>query len=242
MQANTPKFPVSMNAKRDCSGTDVPAFPPALIETVERLGVLIKARPRQQLAIKIDNRETAYILLTGQAMVGYFENGDRARVLNLLFAGDCFRSSFAPPLPSAALMANGPAEFVRLPYETLFQMFEDDVEPMRIFQERAARLQARMAMHVAVLTSLSGEERVATFLADHALRCGVWNGTQVSFELLLSRADMASYLALNADTLSRIMSRLKADGAIATLGRSRVMVRDFDVLLQRSPFADALVS
>ena len=64
----------------------------------------------------------------------------------------------------------------------------------------------------------------------------------VAFELPLSRTEIADYLALNADTLSRIMSRLKGRGLVARTGRDRALVADWDGLCAMSPLAGALAA
>jgi CRP-like cAMP-binding protein len=45
--------------------------------------------------------------------------------------------------------------------------------------------------------------------------------------------DIADYLGLNPDTLSRIMSRLKAAGLIGQSERNRAVVHDFPTLAAR---------
>jgi CRP/FNR family transcriptional regulator len=58
----------------------------------------------------------------------------------------------------------------------------------------------------------------------------------------LSRTDMADYLGLNADTLSRTMSRLRASGLISHPERHRAVVRDFAALAALSPAAPSLMA
>lgn len=56
----------------------------------------------------------------------------------------------------------------------------------------------------------------------------------------LDRREIAGYLGLNPDTLSRIMSRFKAAGLIGQPERSRALVRDLSALAARSPAARSL--
>ena len=55
------------------------------------------------------------------------------------------------------------------------------------------------------------------------------------------RKDIAFYLGLNPDTLSRIMSRFKTAGLIVQPERSRAVVRDLSALAARSPAARSLI-
>jgi CRP-like cAMP-binding protein len=92
------------------------------------------------------------------------------------------------------------------------------------------------------LGGLSGEQRVASFLIELALRLGTPGGSGISFDLPLSRTDIADHLALNADTLSRIMSRLKTRGLIAQTGRTRAVIPDWTRLCELTPVADTVLA
>jgi CRP/FNR family transcriptional regulator len=76
---------------------------------------------------------------------------------------------------------------------------------------------------------------VATLLVDLAPRTGVSSLNGMAFELPFNRKDIADYLGLNSDTLSRIMSRLKTAGLIGHSERNRAVVRHFPALAARSP-------
>jgi len=78
-------------------------------------------------------------------------------------------------------------------------------------------------------------------LVELALRTGVSSPSGVAFELPFNRKDIADYLGLNPDTLSRIMSRLKTAGLIGHSEPNRAVVRDFAALAARSPAARSLL-
>jgi CRP-like cAMP-binding protein len=56
----------------------------------------------------------------------------------------------------------------------------------------------------------------------------------------LTRKELALYLGLNADTLSRIMSRFRSTGVIGRSERNRIVVRDVSELMRLTPAAAAL--
>jgi len=100
----------------------------------------------------------------------------------------------------------------------------------------------RLALHAATLGQFDCEQRVATLLVELALHTGVNSpGGVVAFDLPFNRKDIADYLGLNPDTLSRIMSRLKTAGLIGHSKRNRAVVRDFPALASRSPAARSLI-
>ena len=70
----------------------------------------------------------------------------------------------------------------------------------------------RAQEHLLVVGRQNAVERIAAFLADMAER----QGGLRQFELPMSRADIADYLGLTIETVSRVFSRLKQKGVIRT--------------------------
>src|SRR5215475_339766 len=73
--------------------------------------------------------------------------------------------------------------------------------------------------HMLVLGRKSAEERVATFLLDIAKR----EGSREVIELPMSRQDMADYLGLTIETVSRTMTQLESSAAIELATARRVV-------------------
>lgn len=168
--------------------------------------------------------------------------GKHRQLLSILYPFDMFRAAFAPPLPALALTAAAPAELWRMPAATFEAQIAANPAICQSLNRQLADQHARTIQHVAMIGALNGEERVASFLIELALRIGKPCANGTSFEIPLSRTDIADYLSLNADTLSRIMSRLKTRGIVAQTGRDRAVVPDLEALCALSPIADTLVA
>ncbi|HEY6894908.1 MAG TPA: cyclic nucleotide-binding domain-containing protein, partial [Rhodanobacteraceae bacterium] len=69
------------------------------------------------------------------------------------------------------------------------------------------------------LGTLTADQRVAAFLVDIARRCAALGFSDRHFILRMSRADMANYLALKHETVSRALSHLQDTGCIDVLRR-----------------------
>ena len=65
-------------------------------------------------------------------------------------------------------------------------------------------------------------------------------GIVIVIDMPFRRNDLADYLGLNPDTLSRIVARLRRDGILRHSARSRALVRDFRALARLSPAARSL--
>lgn len=86
---------------------------------------------------------------------------------------------------------------------------------------------ARTQMHMLLLGRATACERVARFLLDMADR---FRGDLVT--LPMSRQDMADYLGLTIETVSRMLGRLQADGVVELAGCRHFRVRHRGGLLK----------
>jgi len=92
----------------------------------------------------------------------------------------------------------------------------------------------RADLHLVMLGHLDTDARVATFLLDHAARNGVSEPHQL-LPLPMSRDDIADYLAINRDTLSRIFMKLEKLNIIERVNRHAVRILDFEFLTRSTP-------
>ncbi len=84
--------------------------------------------------------------------------------------------------------------------------------------------------HMLLLGRKTAEERVATFLLQSTRRTSPQGAMAREVTLPMTRLDMADFLGLTIETVSRLMSKLKADGLIALPTPSRVVLLDVDAL------------
>lgn len=76
--------------------------------------------------------------------------------------------------------------------------------------------------HLITLGCQSAKERVATFLLQLARRAGVGDGDTIEIEL--GRQDIAEYLGLTLETVSRTLSEFKRMGAISLPKRRQIVM------------------
>src|SRR5262245_15605919 len=85
---------------------------------------------------------------------------------------------------------------------------------------------AKAQEHLRVLGRQSASERLAAFLLDLAER----QGGLEQFDLPMSRLDIADYLGLTIETVSRTLTRFKTKGIISLPSLRRVVVRKWGPL------------
>ena len=205
-------------------------------------GAVVRTRRGQSLSLTLEGAETVYAVRSGTLMLRVsFPEGMR-QVVTLLYPGDVFRAAFAPPAASAHLSAVGPGEALRFRWAAFSELAVANPEIGRFFDDAVSRQTARAAIHMAAVGRFDCQQRLATFLLELALRTGVHAPCGgLDFEIPLNRTDIADYLGLNADTLSRTMSRLRASGVLSHPERNRGLVRDVDALVALTPAAQALM-
>ncbi len=213
-----------------------------LIHSLDDRSTTIRARRHRSLFLDHNAVEIIYIVGAGFLFLECAPAGERRRILRLFYPGDIIRASFAPPIRKIGIVAAMPSELLR----SKWRKFEDLMNTEKVisghYHQRLANQEARLALHASVLGGLVAEARVTSLLIEFALRMGQRTGDGVSFDLPFSRSDMADYLALNADTLSRIISRLKAKGLLTQLGRERMFAHNWQALLDENPISAALVA
>lgn len=94
--------------------------------------------------------------------------------------------------------------------------------------ELTARELARTQDRVLLLSSKSAQERVVGFLFEMSKR---GSSAENSVELPMSRQDIADYLGLTIETVSRTLWSLESCGAIEISTRRRIAFRDRSALL-----------
>ncbi|MEL7114810.1 MAG: Crp/Fnr family transcriptional regulator [Pseudomonadota bacterium] len=213
----------------------------------EEIGALNAISTRRKLsageiyAVEGDEAQTFANVVDGVAkLVRGMEDG-REQIVGLLFPSDFMGRTFGEVRPA------------RIPYtvEAATDLeictfnsasFEAAVEEFpalerKLLQRTLNELDAARDWML-LLGRKSAGERVATFLHHIAKRCMASHcgdgGTQYGFDLPLSRSDMADFIGLTIETVSRQISKLRKDGILVMDGTRRVASVDMERLSERA--------
>jgi len=116
-----------------------------------------------------------------------------------------------------------------LPYEQLCRLTASSPEIQRRLVHKMSR---RIVDHEGLLLILgqkTAEQRMAAFLLHHSNRQRRLGLSELDINLPMSRADIASYLALAVETVSRVLTRLQ-DAGLVKVQRSRVRILNLENL------------
>jgi CRP-like cAMP-binding protein len=203
----------------------------------------ITLRPQQRLVPTGSGRNIIAVRDGTLAVEAMLPIG-RRQILDFLLPGDIVTtSSLLCPraFPSVSMRAMTPATLACIDHRTTpaDRMPEDYWETL--FIQTQAQL-ARANAHRLMIGHLDTTSRVASFLLAIALRTCGGNQLNLRFALPMSRDDIADYLAMNSDTLSRIMMRFEALTLIERVNRREVRVSDINKLKVLTPIAQLLAS
>lgn len=212
----------------------------ALDELAQR-ATRIATRRHQRIALAGAPDETLFLIRKGLFLSRAAIPDSHRNILGILYPGDIAHALAIPALDRTEITAaSDSGEIWRLRGYDVQELQEMDASLARMITDRLAEKAARLALHNAVIGSLTGDERVAALMMELALRTGRHTPAGIEFEMPMSRTDIADHLALNADTVSRIVSRMRSKGLISVSARNSLSCRSLDDLARACPLADAL--
>jgi CRP/FNR family transcriptional regulator len=194
---------------------------------------------RSQQRVPLPPPGKVVVLREGMLAVDAMPAKGKLQVLDFLVAGDVLSAATVLPAPGVSLRAITSASLVCLDPPSINRgMPSHDYWSFLIIQ--CHDQMARANIHQLLIGRLETEQRVASFILALALRNIHKDARSVSVELPMSRTDIANYLVINCDTLSRTMMRFCDSGLIKRESRHAIRVVDIEALKKKSPLASLL--
>jgi CRP/FNR family transcriptional regulator len=110
--------------------------------------------------------------------------------------------------------AVGPAIVCRFSWSAFARFIENRPPLLRRINELTVRELNQAQQHMVLLGRRSAEERVASFLIGWRDRLAAFSGSSTTIPLPMSRLDIADFLGLTIETVSRTFTKLERDGVI----------------------------
>jgi CRP/FNR family nitrogen fixation transcriptional regulator len=205
-----------------CSpATRIAVKSPVAAETVDITGIVKSYARGQEIFGEGERADHVYKVVRGVVRCFKTLNDGRRQICDFALAGDVFGLEASDDHGmSAEAVADSAVVAARRG-----SVLETAADPLG-----AARGLVRLTManlernrdHVLTLGRRSAVERVVVFLLGLAERLGETD----TIELPMSRQDMADYLGLTIETVSRVLTQLAAQGLIHLRRRRSVALRD----------------
>ena len=170
-------------------------------------------------------------------LVAATPNG-REQIVGLLYPADFVGQPYAGQA-DFTITALTDAELCIFPRDAFERVLEDHARMERLLLQRTLAALDEARSRMLTLARKSASEKVAGFLVDMATRAAATGcrGTPsgpVTFDLPLSRGQIADILGLTIETVSRQMTQLKTRGVIGLPGGRAITIVDRDALAARA--------
>lgn len=194
----------------------------ALADAFERLGQRMAYARNEEIYAQDDEAEMLYRVVRGVVRTSRLTCDGRRQVGDFYYAGDLFGLEPGPDHRFAAeALTDCEVALVR---RSSVRAFAGDVEVDRAILEATRREMERLQEHVMLLGRKSARERVASFLM------GLAQGRAGEIELPMGRQDMADYLGLTIETVSRMLTNLRDEAIVNFPNARRFQVRKWQAL------------
>lgn len=151
---------------------------------------------------------------SGMVRVSKLLPDGRRQIVGFMMAGDFIgmASGERYPFTAEAIGEAAACRFRRTRYRELLHELPD-LESALL--ERASHDLQAAQEHMLLLGRKTAVERLASFLLDLSARATRAGGDGAVIELPMTRSEIADYLGLTLETVSRTLTRLKASGAVS---------------------------
>ena len=192
------------------------------LSALDALGSVCRFRRGETIFGEGDELKSSYKIISGAVRLSRITEDGRRQIVEFRVAGDLMGFEWAE---SYGLTAEAVRDVTAIRYgrPRVDRMIEEKPE-VRDRVLALVRKELRAAHdHLITLGCQSAKERVATFLLQLARRAGAGDGETIEIEL--GRQDIADYLGLTLETVSRTLSEFQRIGAIGLPKRRQIVIR-----------------
>lgn len=201
-----------------------PAASNALLGSIELMGAPMSFGRNEEIFGENEPAEYVYKVVSGTVRTYRILNDGRRQIGAFHLPGDIFGLEVGEDHTFSA-EAISEATVLVVKRSTVTALAQRDGGVARQLWNLTARELHRAQEHMLLLIK-SAQERVAGFLLEMAGRGPAGN----TVELPMSRQDIADYLGLTIETVSRTLTQLESGGAIALPSSRRVVLRNRQAL------------
>jgi CRP/FNR family nitrogen fixation transcriptional regulator len=196
------------------------------IGALERIGARRSFVRDDEIYAEGDAADFWFMVVSGTVRICKLMADGRRHIAEFCYAGDCFGlESPAQRLFSAE--AVGEVAVMRYSRRGTDRLIDDEPALARRLCEITMRDLAHAQSRMLLLGRMTAPERVASFLIEFSER----RDPRRALDVPMSRSDIADYLGLTIETVCRVLSAFKRDGAIAFSNPHRIELRDREALV-----------
>ena len=215
---------VDTKAMRPC-GRGASTCSLAICPLLEQLGQSRSFSPNSVVFFEGDTAEHYFLIKSGVLRGCKLLEDGRRQINRFIFAGDLIGYSINPHY-TCTVEAVTPVKLISLRRSLVESAAEETPCLHRAIMSAVLSELDEMQDQLVTLGRMNAEERVARFLSLLAARSASPSEGLNQIEIPMCRNDIADYLGLTIETVSRVLSRLKAEGKIAMPSCNRIVLLD----------------
>ena len=191
------------------------------LSALDTLGSVCRFRRGETIFSEGDELRSSYKIISGAVRLSRLTEDGRRQIVEFRTAGDFvgFEWDAHCALSAEAVRDVVAVRFMRTRVDRLVEERSDVRESLVALIRDELRAAHE---HLITLGCQSAKERVANFLLQLVRKTGAGDGETIEVEL--GRQDMADYLGLTLETISRTLSEFKRMGAIALPKRRQIRI------------------
>jgi CRP/FNR family transcriptional regulator, nitrogen fixation regulation protein len=217
---------VACHGPLHCHGD--PSRQPRRLAGLESLATITSYHRSQEVCSQAGPADYWYCVISGTARRYMIRSDGRRQIVDLLLPGDFFGFSVGDEYDFTVEAVAQGTTVARYPRRPVEARADTDPQLARDIRQIAFEALSRLQAQLLTVGRITAREKVGSFLLDMAERLANESADQVL--LPVSRYDIADYLALSVETVSRSLTDLKHHGVIKLLGSRSVRILDRDSL------------
>jgi CRP-like cAMP-binding protein len=196
------------------------------LQVLDSCAMTVRYRAGEAVGHEQDQIERWYRIVSGVARKCVVLPNGRRQILDLLLSGDFFGIDSEPPQQhcycEAVVDGTAVACYARRDVEALA---EADPRVATVVRDLAFRAISRLQTQLLIRGRTTATAKVGSFLLNMEHRLSD-EPAGAAVELPMSRSDIADYLAISVETVSRALTGLRDRGAITFSGARRLTIVD----------------
>jgi CRP/FNR family transcriptional regulator, nitrogen fixation regulation protein len=210
---------------------------PHPLRSLDQIAIFTSCRPGQEICKQGAPADHWYCVISGAARRCVIRLDGRRQIVDLLLSGDLFGFTAGEEYDSAIEAIASATVVAAYPRKRVEVLADSDPELAREIRQIVFNSLSRLQAQLLIIGRVTALEKVASFILEMTTRLPAQHGDSVV--LPMSRHDIADYLAVSVETVSRALTDLKQRGAINLSGTRIVRIVDRDALEERDRSAHA---
>jgi CRP/FNR family nitrogen fixation transcriptional regulator len=204
---------------------------PHPLEKLDPMATIVSFHRGQEICSQDQTVEHWYFLISGAARRCAIRSDGHRQIVDLLLPGDFFGLAFGDHSDATIEAVAENTVVASYPRPRIEVLADTDPKIARELREIAFKALSRMQSQMLILGRITAMEKVGSFILEMAARLS--NGESASVALPISRYDIADYLGVSVETVSRALSELKQRGAIRLVSARTVSIVHREALEER---------